>query len=385
LERIQKEILEQDPESIAIALTDGSLLRTQFMGPFTQNYDQLLEKEWEKKKVQSEIDKQKKEVNSEIEEKDLPLTEDDLMDFPESEIPKSKKILSPNGSNIKISDPEDPPTLKQEKKENKIQDVFSKQEKIIQFVELAKNELPVIESLITFIKNLDSISDNEKRKIGLVYNTFSKTLAAYEIAKKDISIPLKEKELAENVASDYLYLLSIVQKYIASGKNFAEIFATLNPEIKKSLLYSSLIKTAERQKTAKEGIYDWLKRKFKSLNTDSFQRLAMECVRLASKSERALNDLMDDLENKSVTIQIIDNKLSIFAKLLQAFLQKLLILGKMQTSNIRRFDRTKDWNQISVQVRDLTELQKFISELEVYSKPYDFEGLNGSNSIEQKN
>jgi hypothetical protein len=207
-------------------------------------------------------------------------------------------------------------------------------------------------------------------------------LVAYEIAKKDISALLKIKDLESQVASAYKFLLSSVRKNVAEGDNFSSIFSTLNPEIKQALLYFSLIKVAEQQKKAKEGIAEWLKRKFKSLNSDSFQRLAMECVRLASKSERTLDDLMDDLEKKNVTIQIIDNKLSIFARLLQTFLQKLLVLGKMQTSNIRRFDRTKDWNQINVRPTDLTELQKFILELEVYSKPYNFEGVDGLSASE---
>lgn len=390
LERIQKEVLEQDPESVAIALTDGALLRTQFMGPFSQNYDQLLEKEWEKKKIQFEIEKQKKEENSitdpnEIEEKELPLPENDLENIPDSNIVTFKKPINPDGSNITLSDPDEPPTQKREKRDLEIQEVLTKQEENANVARIALSELPVISSVVTYIQSLDSLPEISKKRIKNVFNTFSQFLASYEILKKDPSVLLKEKEIEENIASDYRFLLDLAQKNVGPGKNFTEIFSNLNPEIKQALLYTSIIKVAQQQKEAKEGIYDWMKRKFKLLNTDSFQRLAMECVRLASKSERALNDLMDDLEKKNVTIQIIDNKLSIFARLLQAFLQKLLILGRMQSSNIRRFDRSKDWNQISVQVRDLTELQKFITELEIYSKPYDFGGTDGLSIVESKN
>lgn len=356
LERMQKEILEQDPESIAVALTDGALLRAQFMGPFTQNYDQLLEKEWERQKIEKEVGKNK----------DLSVKIDEQIKEPEiiDELEEKEDVVSTLS--------EDPPTLK-------LQKTIEEEEESKKITKLAQEELPIISSLVTYTQTA-SIDEDIKRRIALTYNTFSKNLAAYEMSMQNPSLLLKSKDLANDLKSDYKYLLSLFKKYVGPGENFKEIFSNLNPDIKKALLHFSLIKVAEQQKEAKQKIWDWIKRKYKSLNSDSFQLLAMECVRLASKSERALNDLMNDLESKKTTIQIIDNKLSIFARLLQAFLQKFLILGKMQTSNIRRFDRTKEWNQISIRSTDLTELQKFISELEVYSQHYDFSKNDGSST-----
>ncbi len=336
-------IVEQSPESIPNSVTLFAKLGNQYTGVFLDYYNVLVNEY----NLLNEASTPKPELIESEENSDMPTVE------PEESLKKEVERAMPAVE-------EEKPQLPTEQEAEKS---VSKDENILKY-KFYLNEMHYADFVMHYIDALKNGSSSNKKAYKANLQKLSSIISTlYAIITQpdtDIGTYVFDEETLKKVftglESQYkIVLMLAIACTSIEAANFKDLAAKikLSGTMKISSYISSLKNQEEMNKMAANTVSTWLKKQLMRINPNSQQRLLLDITKIIDLIIDELDRLMNLLQDKTSSIENIEDKVSITNKLFLDLTERIILAANNYISIIRRQEHSKNYYTVDVKPRDL--------------------------------